>query len=113
LASFVVFLAVIASPAFGGEAKYTAYGYGSVSCGKWLANSSNEILHHTQTTWFLGWVSAAGFYDALGDLQATDRDAMVEWTNNYCHQHPLDQLVVAAERLVYTLASRKRASAIQ
>jgi hypothetical protein len=51
----------------------------------------------------LGFVSAAGYSSMAGNLLHTDTDAINAWVDNYCRDHPLDRLVVAAESLVATL----------
>lgn len=89
------------------DSKYFVYGVGNESCGKWLASRTRPEDRLHQTSWLLGWVSAAGFYDVYGTLKNTDVDAVAAWTDNYCHDHPLENLSVAAGVLVKTLAKSK------
>jgi hypothetical protein len=84
--------------------KFTNYGQGMQSCGAWLASSTDKADRLFFTTWILGWVSAAGYYDAQGALRETDSDAIAAWVDNYCHAHPLDHIAVAAAALVTALA---------
>lgn len=60
-----------------------------------------------KANWVLGWVSAAGYYDVHGDLKHTDADAIMAWVDNYCHDHPLDDISDAAEALVKALAKHQ------
>ena len=84
--------------------KYTVYGVGGQSCGGWIAASTDQEERNFHASWLLGWISAAGYYDVRGSLKDTDSDALIAWTDNYCRDHPLDTLFVAAAALVRKLA---------
>ena len=83
--------------------KTAIYGAGTFSCGNWLANRRGAE-QFSYNAWLLGWVSAAGHYEAHGPLRDTDSSALIAWVDNYCREHPLDQIFDAAAGLVETLA---------
>ena len=87
---------------------YTAYGPGTYSCGQWLSTRSDEQLRYIDLFWVLGFVSAAGFYNSHGDLETTDKDAIMSWLDNYCRANPLEKLFVASNALVVELAQRHK-----
>ena len=80
------------------------YGFGALSCGKWLAAAQNSVDRGLNTAWVLGWVSAAGSY---GHLPDTDAEAITAWIDNYCRDHPLDKIADASAALVQELAKPK------
>lgn len=82
------------------------YGAGVSSCGEWLADANKELDRMYDTSWLLGWVSAAGFYDVRGDLRHTDAAAMSAWVDNYCHAYPLNNIADAAAALIKALAKQ-------
>jgi len=79
------------------------YGAGGPSCGKWLAERKGTNWY-TMGQWLLGWLTAAGYYNVRGGLRETDSDAATAWVDNYCREHPLDNLVVAPGHLVDELS---------
>jgi hypothetical protein len=83
------------------------YGEGSESCGKWLATDHNGAMSYRMGEWILGWVSAAGYYNVQGALRISDPYALTGWVDKYCREHPLDNLAIAAARLVDELSKPK------
>jgi hypothetical protein len=104
LAPFILSMAVTVNA---DDRKVTVYGWGNHSCGKWLASINDESERFLYSSWVLGWVSAAGYYDVQGSLRKTDSDAMRAWIDNYCHDHPLETIDTAASALVRALAKHK------
>jgi hypothetical protein len=94
--------------------QYNGYGAGTQSCGQWLASRlhGQEVLPHqsdanpNNLSWVLGWLSAAGYY-LPSALRDTDPDAVAAWVDNYCREHPLEKLQVAAASLVDELSKTK------
>jgi hypothetical protein len=104
----VLILCVAAGQANAGAAgTATTYGAGTESCGKWVASGNDDVWHHLQLNWVLGWISAAGHYNVHGNLKETDSDAISAWVDNYCKEHPLDDISEAAAALVRELAKHK------
>jgi hypothetical protein len=81
------------------------------TCGTWLAERGArdwcEHLWPDDLEWVLGWVSAAGYYNGQRGLRHTDHDAVSAWLDNYCREHPLNELYEAAAVLVYELSKTK------
>ncbi len=98
-------LSVFVSTAYAGGGTPIVYGSGVGSRGKWLAADSNAADHATKLNWVLGWLSAAGNYNARGELKETDSAAISAWIDNYRHAHPLDLICQAADALVIELSS--------
>jgi len=94
-----------------GISNAVTYGAGTDSCGTWLASRNAKdtggvVRRGINVQWLLGWVSAAGYYEeALNEpLRKTDGPALIAWVDNYCREHPLDPIALAATKLVATLA---------
>ena len=100
--------AQIAAPAGAppGRVEVILYGAGASSCGKWLAAREGNDSHGF-SAWVLGWVSAAGMYNARGELRHSDAQAMSAWVDKYCREHPLNELADAATSLVDELSKAK------
>lgn len=49
-------------------------------------------------------MSAAGYYGMPGPLRDTDAEAVAAWVDNYCREHPLNNIREAAASLVDELA---------
>jgi hypothetical protein len=86
------------------DGKFTIYGAGTESCGRWLADRHAGDWY-LAGQWVLWWISAYGYYGSK-DLRKTDSDAIAVWIDNYCAAHPLDELSLAAEHLVGALSSK-------
>ena len=110
LVGAVAFLAPVTAQAAdpGQSTPPMSYGAGVKSCGTWLADRrENGVMAAVDTAWLLGWVSAAGYYDARGNLRHTDSDAIAAWVDKFCREHPLDDISIAAAQLVETLAKQE------
>ncbi len=75
-------------------------GQGNVSCSSWLENhTSNDA----RTAWILGYVTAFNRYGSSkpSDVsQGTTAEEMMGFINNYCRNHPTDNLYRASAALV-------------
>ena len=82
------------------------YGLGTYSCGKYLAARRNNAEHP-----YLQWVE--GFLTAMDGLKSdahpkrTDGDAITGWMDNYCREHPLEDVSNAAASLALELLQSK------
>lgn len=94
---------------------YMVYGEGQKSCGSWVADTDarpSSNMRANDRVWVLGFVSGVGYRQTwdppkLGELKATDSNALTVWMDNYCRAHPLDSIVKGASALVTELASQK------
>jgi hypothetical protein len=95
--------------------EYVKLGVGNLECGLWTqARQSGDVFAVWWKTLILGWVQ--GFvtgYNVYGpqtfDVAKGSADAVAEWTDNYCAQHPHDNIAGAAQELIVELnVSRKR-----
>jgi|SRR6516165_6960445 len=104
----VLLCAAISVPAYA-AGKFTLYGLGNASCGKWLAEAGdpNGMFFNSMLSWVLGFTSAAGYYDVRGVLRETDSAAISAWVDKYCRQHTDDHLQDAAKYLVLELSEPK------
>jgi hypothetical protein len=87
------------------NADFYIYGPGNSSCGKWLEEHKRgeTPTWYGAADWVLGFVSAASAYRVSGELKHTDAAAIAAWVDNYCQQHPLDDLYHASGHLVEAL----------
>jgi hypothetical protein len=84
------------------QGQFMLYGAGVQSCGTWTQNRrSQSNLQYLMSQWVMGWVSARGYYGT--PMRKADADALDGWIDNYCREHPLEQLKGAAEALVREL----------
>ena len=102
-------LAVIPLP--DGAKAWIVLGAGPNSCGQWTQDkAANSNLRDLDVQWLLGFVSAYNFYEsAKGDeTNGPDNQGLISWVDNYCAQHPLEQISTAAIELVTELTNRNK-----
>ena len=95
--------------------EYAKFGVGNLQCGLWTqARQSGDVYAVWWKTLILGWVQ--GFvtaYNVYGpqmfDVDSgAGADAVAEWTDSYCVQHPHDSIAGAATALVAELSKHSR-----
>lgn len=87
---------------------YTANGGGTLSCGSWTENrhsqNRGDTMHAVQgQQWVLGFLSGIGFVAQNDDdpLKNMDVQGVWAWIDNYCRDHPIDQIGTAASAFYY------------
>jgi hypothetical protein len=78
---------------------YQLLGSGAASCGSWTANRRirNDIAL-MQVSWVLGFLSGiADIKASTNPLRNMDSDGVAAWIDNYCRQHPIQEILDAAE----------------
>jgi hypothetical protein len=79
-------------------------GQGNVSCGSWLENrTGDDVQVVARTAWVLGYVTAFNQYGSKpeGDVSGgKSTEEMMAWIDNYCRQHPTDNVYRASAALV-------------
>ena len=108
-------LAIVVWPAIGQAlptetGEYTKLGVGNLECDQWtLARQSGDVNTVWWKTLILGWVQGfltgynhygPGTFDVTKGVSA---DIIMGWVDNYCMQHPLNNIVGAAEALITDL----------
>jgi hypothetical protein len=96
--------------------EYVKLGVGNLECGLWTqARQSGDVFAVWWKTLILGWVQGyLTAYNVYGPqasdvAKGTGADAVAEWTDNYCEQHPHDNIAGAAHALIVEFnAPRKR-----
>ena len=71
-------------------------GQGNVSCSSWLERAA-------RTAWILGYITAFNQYGSKpeGDVsEGKNTEEMMVWIDNYCRDHPADNVYRAAAALV-------------
>ena len=95
--------------------EYAKLGVGNLECGLWTqARQSGDVFAVWWKTLILGWVQ--GFltgYNVYGPQifdvgKGTGADAVAEWTDNYCVQHPHDNIAGAARALITELNTPRK-----
>lgn len=90
------------------------YGQGNSTCGYWLKLRGTHEIWALEAAgpvqgWLRGYLTAMGLFDFAvrkQDMAATDSDAIDAWTDNYCHAHPLDNMLQAGNALHDELLKR-------
>ena len=81
-------------------------GAGTVSCGAWL-QARREHRATNMQGWVLGFVSGANASRNSDDfLVDPDGPGLLAWIDNYCPQHPLENLFTASDSLIFELITR-------
>lgn len=110
LASTLVFALVFGVGHTAQAPKFTAYGEGASSCGKWqedkrTAATANGIsAYQIDKAWVVGFVSGVGYFGAT--LKKTDSSGIDAYMDAYCQGHPLDAILDGAEALVSELEKK-------
>src|SRR5580704_10978413 len=82
-------------------------GVGALSCGQWLTD--RQGLHSAQPmeAWITGYLSGFNSYVLHGDITKNiDNAGLFSWIDDYCHAHPLDDIVAATDWLIDALKAR-------
>jgi hypothetical protein len=79
-------------------------GQGNVSCGSWLNDrKGDDAQASSKIAWVLGYVTAFNQYGSKpeGDVSGgKGTEEIMAWIDNYCGQHPSDNLYRASAALV-------------
>jgi hypothetical protein len=95
-----VALAVMLWPAL--AQGWMVMGPGGVSCGQWTKDrATNREEGYADASWVLGFLSGYNFI-----AKGTDSSGAFAWIDNYCAQHPLNDLSDATIALVEELSKR-------
>ena len=96
-------VAMITGAAEAQPGSFHPLGAASMSCGDWTAaRRENKPRSWAAEQWVLGFLSGVGYAGnqyGLDPLTGVDDQGVWAWVDNYCRDHPLDLLVIAAEAL--------------
>jgi hypothetical protein len=93
-------------------------GAGIQSCGTWRTQDRQSSSSIAVVQWVLGYISSANTFaprtyltpneqEKVPDvLRGLDANAIITWMDNYCREHPLDQISTAASDLMMELLVR-------
>ena len=113
-------LAIVIWPAIGHalpneNGEYTKLGVGNLECGLWTqARQIGDVNAVWWKTLILGWVQGyltgynhygPGMFDVTKGVGA---DIVTEWVDNYCVQHPLNNIAGATEALIVDLDKSRK-----
>jgi hypothetical protein len=115
LCHLLILLAIVAWPTIcqalpNEEGEFTKLGVGNLECGLWTqARKSGDVYAVWWKTLILGWVQ--GFltgYNLYGPetpdiTRGTDANDVAGWVDDYCVEHPVNNIAGAAEALVAAL----------
>ena len=119
-----IVVGVVLAPALGVRAEqdkiYTTYPPGTLSCGRWTSEHQTSEQQLTASSlapmmngWVSGYISGVNMMlvvnaDTNGGktLKAPDGAGLTGWVTQYCGEHPLDSISVAAGKLAAELANR-------
>lgn len=84
--------------------EHAVLGQGNVSCGAWLnGRKGNDANASSRIAWVLGYVTAFNEYESkpAGDVSGgKSTEKIMTWIDNYCGQHPTDDLYRASAALI-------------
>jgi hypothetical protein len=97
------------------SALHAAEARGTRSCRKWTeerriadgTKEMNKVPVLISKSWFLGYLAGRQPRGAPDFLAATDNESIFLWLDNYCRDHPQDDLSSAAQALQQELAPGK------
>lgn len=102
--TFIFWLALICLPCLANAKGPAIFGHGNISCGSLSTQKKSSLKYIVTQSWVLGFINGVRLMergtwhvDALGSFA---------WINNYCRDHPLDMVAVAALRLIEELRKR-------
>jgi len=75
-------------------------GQGNVSCSSWLENHTSD---DARAAWILGYITAFNQYGSKPESdvsEGTTTEEMMVWIDNYCRNHPTDNVYKASAALV-------------
>lgn len=79
-------------------------GQGNISCGSWLeSRKSGDAQVSARIAWILGYITAFSQYGSKppGDVSGgKGTEEMAAWIDDYCRQHPADNVYKATAALV-------------
>jgi hypothetical protein len=123
LATLALLLAVCPSGAQAANGgKFMAYGAGTSSCGKFVADFDGSQSSQTSMVervkaleWVEGYLTYLDKFDkGVADILAsTDVNGMELWVYNYCRSHPLENMTQAADALIAGLWPTRATAAPQ
>jgi hypothetical protein len=106
--NLIVFCTVIliSSPANA----YVVRGAGTKSCEKWIAEENKELLRNFNTSWLLGFISATAksLRNDKFTPESMNNSTLIEWVDNYCKDHPLDNIATASAALAIEFQNRAK-----
>lgn len=110
-----VFSLLIISAAASASDQPDILGAGGQSCGSWQSErQSAQATRYVsskleaQSHWILGFITATNLalFPKNNLTEETTGSAMMYWIDNYCKEHPLDNLATATSALVLELTHR-------
>ena len=92
------------------EGVYEVLGVGTLSCEVWTKDRADKTSesHFVNGAWIQGYLTAVNVFGEGPShiAKGTDADGIMAWIDNYCAQHPVESLTVAAKALVDELTKR-------
>ena len=83
--------------------EHAVLGQGNVSCGSWLNDRKGEDAASSRIAWVLGYVTGFNQYGSKPESdvsEGTTTEKMMVWIDNYCRNHPADNLYRASAAFV-------------
>ena len=93
-----------------GKGFYNTKGSGTNSCAKWTAEKQTDsLLYAAFNQWVLGYITAVNseaWHESADVAEGTDNAGLLGWIDNYCANHPLDNVTAAASALTREMSGR-------
>lgn len=96
-----------AQAAPGKDGSYRVLGAGASSCGTWTQDRAHNDFDDVE--WVLGYLSGFnGWGQGTPDAsEGIDNNGVIAWVDNYCLEHPLNNIGDASAALIFTLYLHK------
>jgi hypothetical protein len=82
--------------------------FGSMDCGQWVKNQSNNSPNIQSKAWLLGYLSGLNAVEfsenALDKINSTEQIFL--WMDNYCKKNPLERVPKGAQQLMIELIKK-------
>ncbi len=91
------------------KGNYIIVGAGTLSCGAWLEKREKEDWEsRLLLEWVHGYISSHNEYvEGMANvIEGVGIDSLNAWIDDYCRNHPLEDLHIAAEALIEHFESR-------
>ncbi len=87
---------------------YTIKGAGTISCGRYIDDKRNSpgLEHVANMHWVQGFITGVNYSSTKNYGSGIDMIAMAQYLENYCQDHPLNNLAEASEKLLNALQNR-------
>lgn len=86
----------------------TYLGSGATSCGEWINEQDNIILHKSRRLWVLGYLSGLNALSSVDFLKGFEAEGISAAIDKYCRENPLNDVADAALNVAAQMRKMKK-----